>query len=345
MTPEAIWYRGHPLAYPLMPLGWLVGAVARARRAAYRRGWRSIYRPDVPVLVVGNLTVGGTGKTPLVLWLTDWLLGQGRRPGIVLRGYGARGTSWPRGVVAESHPTEVGDEAVLLARRSQCPVAVGPDRAAAAAMLLATEPCDIIVSDDGLQHYRLHRDLEILVLDGRRGLGNGRCLPAGPLREPPSRLQSVDLLVCHGGDWPGAARMDLVGEQLVSLRDPMRRRSLGELAGQPVTAVAGIGNPTRFFDRLRDAGLIVTEWRYRDHHPFSPLDAARWPPGPVLMTEKDAVKCADFAGADHWYLPVVAQLDKAFATELKQRIEALTYGQATARHPGLSHLQGAAPLR
>ena len=319
MTPAAIWYGRHAASALLAPLAWAYCAVVAARRAAYRHGLFASRRVGVPVIVVGNLTVGGTGKTPLVLWLADWLAGQGRRPGILVRGYRGRAERWPQRVQPDSDPALVGDEAVLLARRSGCPVAAGPDRVAAAAMLTAEGGCDIIVSDDGLQHYRLTRDLEILVLDGARGLGNGRCLPAG-------RLASVDLVVCHGSDCFGGYRMDLVGDRLTAVADPARTMDLAALRGRAVTAVAGIGNPERFFARLRVAGLAPTERPYSDHHPFSPADAGRWPAGPVLMTEKDAVKCAAFAGADHWYLPVVARLDAAFTTELKQRIEALAHG-------------------
>jgi tetraacyldisaccharide 4'-kinase len=326
MTPEAIWYGRHPVGVLLSPLAWLFGAVVGVRRAAYRRGLLASRRVGVPVLVVGNLTVGGTGKTPLVLWLVDWLARRGHRPGILVRGYRGRAERWPQWVRPDSDPAQVGDEAVLLARRGGCPVAAGPDRVAAAAMLVADGGCDIIVSDDGLQHYRLARDLEILVIDGARRLGNGRCLPAGPLREPPGRLASVDLVVCHGADWPDGYRMDLVGERLVAVADPSRTLDLAALRGRAVTAVAGVGNPERFFARLRAAGLVPLERPYPDHHPFSAVDAGRWPAGPVLMTEKDAVKCAAFAGADHWYLPVVARLDAAFATALTQRIETLTHG-------------------
>jgi tetraacyldisaccharide 4'-kinase len=324
MQLETIWYRDHALSRLLLPLSWVFRAIVAARRMAYLHTWLPRERVGVPVIVVGNLTVGGTGKTPLVLWLAEWLLARGYRPGIIARGYRGRAAAWPQWVRPDSDPVQVGDEAVLLARRSRCPVAAGPERARAAAMLVADRGCDMIVSDDGLQHYRLHRDLEILVLDGQRGLGNGRCLPAGPLREPASRRGSVDLIVCHGADWPGTHRMDLVGDRLVGVGDPARARTLADLQGHGVTAVAGVGNPERFFARLRAAGLRVDERPYPDHHAFSAEDAAQWPPGPVVMTEKDAVKCAAFAGADHWYLPVVARLDAAFATELKQRIEAVS---------------------
>ena len=182
MTPQSIWYGEHWLVYPLLPLSGLYRAAVWARRLAYRRGWIERHRMPVPVIVVGNLTVGGTGKTPLVLWLCDFLRRRGVNPGIVTRGYGGSAADWPRMVASDADPFELGDEPVLLARRSGCPVAAGPDRVAAARKLLQEAGCDLIVADDGLQHYRLERDLEILVTDATRGYGNGHCLPAGPLR-------------------------------------------------------------------------------------------------------------------------------------------------------------------
>ncbi|MEA3275932.1 MAG: tetraacyldisaccharide 4'-kinase [Pseudomonadota bacterium] len=340
MTPETIWYRGHPLSVALLPLSWLYQAVVQMRRFAYRRGWRECHRLPVPVIVVGNLTVGGTGKTPLVLWLSAFLRRQGFRPGIVIRGYGGNAVVWPLRVTRDSDPFEVGDEALLLARRSGCPVAAGPDRVAAAQLLLREGGCDMILSDDGLQHYRLHRDLEILVVDAQRGFGNGRCLPAGPLREPMARRREADLTVCNGAPCPGGQVMRLVPGRLVSLRDPAVTRELKDFNRQRVTAVAGVGNPERFFTILRRYGLHLDERPYRDHHRFSREDAGSWPPGPVLMTEKDAVKCERFASAEHWYLPVEAKLDAAFEQRLLDRLKGIDNGQETAGHPGVPHLQG-----
>lgn len=324
--PESVWYGGHPLRYPLMPLSWLYCAVVWLRRLAYRRGWLKSRRLPAPVILVGNLTVGGTGKTPLVLWLSAFLRQQGYRPGIVTRGYGGRGAEWPRLVTKDSDPVEVGDEPVLLARRSGSPVVAGPDRVAAGEMLAATRECDMIVSDDGLQHYRLWRDLEILVVDASRGFGNGLCLPAGPLREPVRRGYAVDLTVCNGGPCPRGQVMQLAAGRLVSLGDPGRIRSLSDLRGQRVTAVAGIGNPERFFALLRQHGLHLDERPYPDHHRFSREEAASWPAGPVIMTEKDAVKCERFARRDHWYLPVDARLDTAFEGLLSNKLKGFGNG-------------------
>lgn len=334
MTPEAVWYRRfHPVSLVLLPLSWLYGLGVRLRRLAYGRGWLPVERLPVPVIVVGNLTVGGTGKTPAVLWLTERLRGAGLRPGIVLRGYGGLARDWPQHVTPTSDPDAVGDEAVLLARNSGCPVAAGPDRAAAARSLLAEGGCDIIVSDDGLQHYRLGRDLEVLVVDGERGFGNRRCLPAGPLREPLSRARELDLVLCNGGGCAAGEPMELVPGPLTALAEPGRTRPLAELRRLRVTAVAGIGNPGRFFAMLRRAGLHVDERPYRDHHRFTAEEAAAWPPGPVLMTEKDAVKCERFAGRDHWYLPVRARIDEAFGRRLLDRLRAVTGAGEPAVRP------------
>ena len=309
-----------------MPPSWLYCALVRFRRLAYDRGWLKSRRPPVPVIVVGNLTVGGTGKTPLVVWLAAFLSHRGHRPGIITRGYGGRGAEWPRWVTKDCDPIEVGDEPVLLARRSGCPVVAGPDRVAAAEMLAATCGCDMIVSDDGLQHYRMERDLEILVVDALRGFGNGRCLPAGPLREPASRRYEVDLTVGNGGPWPGGQVMELVPGRLVGLGDRGRFRDLSELRRQRVTAVAGIGNPERFFVLLRRHGLHLDERPYPDHHCFTREEVASWPAGPVIMTEKDAVKCESFARHNHWYLPVDARLDSGFEGLLSDKLKGIENG-------------------
>jgi tetraacyldisaccharide 4'-kinase len=323
---QSVWYGGHPLSLALLPLSWLYCAVVRLRRVAYRRGLLQSRRLPVPVIVVGNLTVGGTGKTPLVIWLADFLGRQGYRPGIVIRGYRGRGARWPRLVRPDSDPCEVGDEPVLLARRSGRPVVAAPERVAAGEMLVADCECDMIVSDDGLQHYRMQRDLEILVVDAPRGFGNGRCLPAGPLREPMARRLEVDLTLCNGGPCPGGRSMRLMPGSLVNLKDPTIVRSLGELRRQRVTAAAGIGNPDRFFELLRSQGLHVDERPYPDHHSFAREEVASWPPGPVIMTEKDAVKCTELARADFWYLPVEPQFESGLDGLLLEKLKGIVDG-------------------
>ncbi len=305
-----------PLAVALLPLAWLFAAVATARRLAYRAG---ILRPAgvrVPVAVVGNITVGGTGKTPLVLWLAQALHDRGCRPGIVSRGYGVRAAD-PRPVRPEDTPLLVGDEPLLLARRSRCPVWIGRDRVAAARALLETHPeCDVLISDDGLQHYRLRRDVEIAVIDDR-GAGNGWHLPAGPLREPMARLASVDAVVINGDRIPAGLdptptvpvySMRLVGERFRRLGDPTQTCGAEAFAGMRLHALAGIGNPQRFFDHLASLGLRFSPHAFPDHHAYTRADLAFPEADALLMTEKDGVKCAAFAPPITWVLPIDARI-------------------------------------
>ena len=319
---ERHWQRPTLLSTLLLPLSGLYCAVSEARRFAYRHGWFRHERLSVPVIVVGNITVGGTGKTPLTLWLAAFLRNAGFSPGIITRGYGGRGKRWPCLVQAESDPDEVGDEPVLLARNSGAPVAAGPDRAAAGRLLLQHHRCDVVLSDDGLQHYRLARDIEIAVIDGARRFGNGRCLPAGPLREPVSRLKSVDLRVTNGAPAAGELSMTLV---------PCGFRELisGRVETQPPAvsgawhAVAGIGHPARFFGQLRALGLDIVEHAFADHHRFRPQDLEFGREAGVLMTEKDAVKCQGFARPGWWAARVEARPDErlgaAILTLLKEK--------------------------
>ncbi len=309
-----LWYeQGNDFGL-LRPLSGLFQLVAALRRWGYRAGWLRSVRVSAPVVVVGNLSVGGTGKTPLVLYLAQALKARDCRPGIVLRGYGAEGTAVEAQVVDPVGDTSaVGDEAMLLAQRSGCPVAVGVKRAAACERLIA-EGVDVIVCDDGLQHYALQRQFEIAVVDGARGLGNGRCLPGGPLREPVSRLQQVDLVVVNG-DWGAAGAapaqalpMRVGGQEAVNLRTG-ERRELGHFAGTEVHALAGIGNPARFFGMLRGAGLVPIEHPMADHASIRPADLAFDDNLAVLMTEKDAVKCRQYASERHWMVPVSARFD------------------------------------
>ena len=311
----------------LQPLGWLYAGVMRARRALYGAGLLRTVRTARPVIVVGNLTVGGTGKTPLTLWLAAALQGQGRRVGIVSRGYG-RTERGVRSVSAASDWRAVGDEPVLLARRSGCATVVAQDRAAGAAALVA-QGVDVVVADDGLQHLRLARDCEILVVDGARGFGNTRVLPAGPLRESLAQLARADLVIVNGAaEHPSLAglpagrtlSMQLAAGDAVRVDGQGGARALGQFRGQRVHAVAGIGNPARFFRTLRAQGLELIEHPFPDHHPFSAQDLAFADDAPVLMTEKDAVKCAVFADARLWYVPVTAQFSAADAQELVRRV-------------------------
>jgi tetraacyldisaccharide 4'-kinase len=316
--PERHWYRRSWLSFALAPLAAAFGAAVRLRRFGYRAGWIPIERLPVPVVVVGNLVAGGTGKTPLVLWLVDALRARGFRPGIVSRGYrGANAT--PREVAPAGSAERFGDEPVLLAERSGAPVWIGRDRAAAGRALLAAHPdCDVVVCDDGLQHYRLARDFEIAVED-ERGAGNGRVLPAGPLREPGPR--PVDAVV-RNADAPaaGAFAMRLEPAGFHRVADPGAAVPAEGLRGSRLHAVAGIGNPRRFFATLERLGLAFTPHAFPDHHAFAAGDLEYPDCDAVLMTEKDAVKCRRFARPDLVALRVEARVDDRLADAIAARI-------------------------
>ena len=333
-TPPAFWDRRGPAALALLPLALLFGVVVWLRRLLHRWGWRQVVRLPVPVVVVGNITVGGTGKTPLVIALARALAARGHVPGIVTRGYG--GTTRDIAAVApDSDPALVGDEPLLLANRAGCPVWRGADRVAAATALLMAHPeIDCLISDDGLQHLRLGRDVEIAVIDGARGLGNGLPLPSGPLREPAARLRAVDAVVINGtgaAGLPPGTPLTLEGSRLINLTNGSAVIPLQAWRGREVHAVAGIGHPPRFFDQLRAAGLRVEEHPFPDHHPFTAGDLAFDTVRPVVMTEKDAVKCRRFAREDWWYLPVEARIDPAFFDMVAARLRTrVTHAPATA---------------
>jgi tetraacyldisaccharide 4'-kinase len=304
-----VWYERPAPPWWLIPLSLLYGALARARRLAYARHLRPVRRLHRPVVVVGNLSVGGTGKTPLVCWLAGRLRELGYRPGIVTRGYGGS-VRRSRLVARDADPGEVGDEALLLARRTGMPVAIGRRRPVAA-QLLIDEGCDLVLSDDGLQHYALERDCEIIVIDGDRRFGNGWLLPAGPLREGRERLAAADGIVVNGGRAliEGALSMRLEACAAVALRGG-RERSLESFAGTCVHAVAGIGHPERFFNMLRSYGIEVEGHALPDHAQIRPADIRFAGGAPVLMTEKDAVKCASMADERHWYVPVEVRFEE-----------------------------------
>lgn len=317
------WYgRCPPLFWPiylllLIPFSLLFGLLVRLRRACYRFGVFQVARLPVPVIVVGNLNVGGSGKTPLTLALVDWLRQAGFSPAIVSRGYGGNARA-AMSVQPESDPAVVGDEPVLMARRAACPVWVGRKRAEAARRLLALHPeVDVLITDDGLQHLALARDVELVVVDALRGFGNGRLLPAGPLREPLSRLKQVDAVVINGGPMASALpaycphfTMRIAGTRFVNLADPARCVTAAHFDGQTSHAIAGIGHPERFFNQLASLGINAMPHTFADHHAFVESDL---PTGNVLMTEKDAVKCARLhftsARRDLWFLAVDAVVD------------------------------------
>jgi tetraacyldisaccharide 4'-kinase len=316
-----LWYR-RQLAVallPLLPISWLFRLLVGVRRSLYRRALLPSYRLPVPVVVIGNLTVGGSGKTPLVLWLAERLREEGWRPGIISRGYGGAAAAVHQ-VTPDCAASLVGDEPLLLARRSAVPVFVGSDRVQAGRALLAAQPhCDVIISDDGLQHYRLQRTVEIAVFDGR-GAGNSQLLPAGPLREPLQRLSAVDAVVWNSvaplpAPLAGAApqfAMRLAGQRFFALNDAQRQCSAGDLFGKRLYAMAGIGDPARFFAQLDALGLEYEAHRFPDHHRYSAADIAFAYDGVLLMTEKDAVKCAALTTREAWVLPVDAQISAAF---------------------------------
>ncbi|MDF3932019.1 tetraacyldisaccharide 4'-kinase [Pseudomonas citronellolis] len=320
------WYQGHPALGLLRPLEALYRRVALRKRTDYLQGRREAYRAPVPVIVVGNITVGGTGKTPMILWLIEHCRARGLKVGVVSRGYGAKPPSLPWRVRAEQRADQAGDEPLMIVQRSGVPLVIDPDRPAAVRALLAEEPVDLILCDDGLQHYRLARDLELVLIDAARGLGNRRCLPAGPLREPVERLESVDAVLYNGAsaDPQGAFSFTLRPSALVNLRSGQRVGPEHFPAGQQVHALAGIGNPQRFF-----ATLEALHWRpvphaFPDHAAYSAEQLNFSPPLPLLMTEKDAVKCRAFAAADWWYLAVDAQPSPAFVAWFDAQLERLT---------------------
>lgn len=312
------WYGSGRLPWWCRPLAGLYGAVTGVRRRLYRHGLLRSETLPVPVVVVGNLSVGGTGKTPLTVALVQALQSHGLRPGVVSRGHGGR-VHEPLLLDALPDPAEVGDEPCLI-RASGVPVAVGRDRPAAARMLIDAG-CNVIVADDGLQHYRLARDVEICVIDGNRRFGNGRLLPWGPLREPLSRLHDVDFRVCNGGAAAtGEVPMHLEGDVALAL-DGAGERPLSSFRGMDIHAVAGIGNPGRFFDSLRARGVRVSGHAFPDHHAYVPADLDFGDGLPVLMTAKDAVKCRRFARQEWWSVPVKAVLPQAFLLDVRRRVD------------------------
>lgn len=329
---DRLWYgRGRPLGF-LTPFSWLYQAVSTARR---RKAWD--VRDDAlaaPVVVVGNITAGGTGKSPLTAWLVSELQSAGWRPVILSRGYGGKSPTYPLLVTNDTPARQAGDEPVMLAQTTGVPVVVDPSRRRAADWALAQELGNILVCDDGLQHYQLPRDLELAVFDGVRGIGNGALIPVGPLREPVSRLSSVDFIVVNGGDFEPEVQLDsfdgiehpdihtmaLEPASLVHLQTG-ESRPLSDLQGQSVRAVAGIGNPGRFFDTLRGLGARVSEAPFPDHHAFKAedlaADAGQW----LVMTAKDAVKCRGFAPENAWVFSVRASLSRQFAESVLSRIQ------------------------
>ncbi len=323
------WYlsRTSALCLFLMPASWLYRAVIAVRRTLYRIGVFGKRTFPVPVIIVGNIAVGGTGKTPLVGWLARALRENKMRPGIIARGYGGSAPA-PRAVSVGDDPRVVGDEPLLLATTG-FPVWIGRDRAAAARSLLAAEPkVNVIVSDDGMQHYGLDRAIEIAVVDGKRGFGNGALLPAGPLREPMWRIANVDAIVVNGVEArnmpfvtrPPMFAMQVTGDRFVNLVDPSRTVTAETFEGKRVEAIAGIGNPRRFFDTLGDLGVRPIFHIFPDHHAYAPEDVLFPDAEIILMTDKDAIKCTAFADPRMWRLPVEATVAPGLIERVVEKI-------------------------
>ena len=325
----AAWLQRGPLACALFPLSLLFRGLASVRARLYRSGALASTRLPVPVIVVGNIFIGGTGKTPLTIWLAAALQEAGFTPGIISRGHGGKG-ALPRAVTPDASASDVGDEPLLIARRTGCPVVVGRVRADAGAALLAAHPAvDVLITDDGLQHYALQRDIELVLFDGR-GVGNGWTLPAGPLREPPSRRRdftvvNTPVLDAQLAASVGAApfQMQLTGSVAERLAAPHERVELAALAGRRIVAAAGIGNPGRFFAMLKAAGLVFAELPLPDHHDFRDDPFAGVAADVILITEKDAVKCGQIENLKNdprlWVVPVTAQIASALAEQIVEK--------------------------
>lgn len=321
---ERIWSGKSWLYLLLLPLSWLYGAITWLIRTSYTLGLRSAWRAPVPVIIVGNLTAGGNGKTPVVIWLVEQLQLRGYRVGIVSRGYGGKSDVYPLLLSHEITTSQAGDEPVLIFQRTGAPVAVSPKRSEAVKALLKCHELDFIITDDGLQHYALQRDFELVVIDGVRRFGNGWWLPAGPMRERAGRLRSVDAVITNGGiAAAGEIPMQLVARDAINLVTG-ERLPVQQL--HHVIAMAGIGHPPRFFATLSSLGIEPkNEYAFADHQDYSLAQLSPLTSGPqiLLMTEKDAVKCRAFAQPNWWFLPVDAQLPPDQAEQLLLKIQAL----------------------
>lgn len=323
---ETQWYQNPTPNSCLKFLSQLFMLIAKCRRFLYQTGWLKQVKLPVPVIVVGNLTVGGTGKSPMVVYLAELLHHAGYNPGIISRGYGGKSANAPHRVFANSDPNDMGDEAVMLASKTACPVAVGSRRGEAAMQLLTETDCDVIISDDGLQHYALQRDIEIVVIDGERRFGNGYCLPAGPLRETEARLKNVDFQIVNGTPLnEHEFVLNIQAEYAVNCHTGAQR-PLTSFYGEKVNAVAGIGNPQRFFDLLGKMGIDYTPKAFPDHFQYQASDIHFGDHLNILMTEKDAVKCRHFATPQLWFVPIQAELSANLNQQLLQLLHEKRHG-------------------
>jgi tetraacyldisaccharide 4'-kinase len=322
---DRIWYRSNLLCWLLWPLSQVYKFIVFVKAFLYKHNFFNIEYFDVPVIVVGNITVGGTGKTPFCIALCDYLQQQGLSPGLVSRGYGGRAKSWPQVVSADSDPLMVGDEPILLVERTGCPMVVGPDRAAAVKRLLNEFGCDIVISDDGLQHYGMGRDIEIVIIDHSRGLGNGLCLPAGPLRESDSRLKKVDFVIKNG-----SSQMQISSGEPYAINDGSCKLKVSNTVNKSVCAMAAIGNPKRFFDSLEAQGFEFQTKVFRDHHYYTREDLQDIDADIIIMTEKDAVKCRRFNDDRCYVLPIDASVSTdllgAMLAAVRKKSKQASYG-------------------
>lgn len=319
------WYSQNPVSWLLLPVTALFCLISIFRRGLYRAGVLKQFTAPVPVIVIGNISVGGTGKTPLLIELCQQLKTAGYQPGVISRGYGGRSEHWPVLVTMDSSAAMVGDEPLLIFSRSGCPVVVGPDRKADIELLLEHHDCNLILSDDGLQHYRMGRRAEIVVIDGTRGFGNGFCLPSGPLREPVSRLKAVDMSIVNGGA-ESESSFQLEASQLNALFTETECYRLDQFKGHKVHAIAGIGNPERFFNLLAAKGIDCIRHAFPDHYAYQSQDVCFDDQLPVLMTEKDAVKCFPFKLDNHWYVPIDVRLSETAQQQFNQIVQQVCNG-------------------
>ena len=323
---DRVWYSKNTLSLLLLPISWIYIIIVKIRSVLYRVGIIPISKINVPIIVVGNITAGGTGKTPLVIWLANYFKNKGFLPGIISRGYGGKYLSNIEFVHSNSDPLLVGDEPLIIAKKCNCPVAVAKKRVRAAKELVSKYNCNIIISDDGMQHYSLGRDIEIAVIDGQRRLGNGYCLPAGPLREPKNKLLNIDLIVSKYTSQISEYTMEYIYQDLISLAKPAKTISLSELRDMKVHVITGIDNPENFFSYLQTHKLELIIHQFPDHHIYEEHEVVFNDDLPIIMTEKDAVKCARYSNNNHWYIPIVAKLPNSFNNVLDTYTEKMFSG-------------------
>ena len=325
---ERVWFEKHSARYVLvpllLPLSCVFFVLSKLRKLAFKLGIKSSYQANMPVIIVGNIGVGGNGKTPLVLWLVELLIAQGYKPGVIARGYGGKAPHYPYLINSDSPVEYCGDEPYLIYHRTKVAVCVSPNRQQSIE-LLEEQGCNIIIADDGMQHYKLNRDVEIAVIDGKRRLGNGFLLPAGPLREGPNRLKQTDYVICNSGAaQQGEITMSLTPGCFINIGSDVKLSPSDFMAAYPrVNAIAGIGAPQRFFDTLTSLGINISHTQgFVDHHQYQASDFEQLPDAhlPVVMTEKDAVKCQHFNLSQAWYLTVDARLPEHFEHALLNKI-------------------------